>query len=58
MFGRRKPLVPIQGNMTAAVYGKNILLPTLNGFAETVGEGFTLQDDNARLIVLIVCSGF
>ena len=46
MFGRRTPLVPIKGNMTAAVYENNILLPIVSGFAETVGEGFTLQDDN------------
>ena len=48
MFGRRTPLVPIEGNMTAAVYENNILQPIVSGFAETVGEGFTLQDDNAR----------
>ena len=48
MFGRRTPLVPIEGNMTATGYENNILQPIVNGFAETVGEGFTLQDDNAR----------
>lgn len=48
MFGRRTPLVSIEGNMTAAVYENNILQPIVSGFAETVGEGFTLQDDNAR----------
>ena len=47
MFGCRTPLVPIEGNMTAAVYN-NILQPIVSGFAETVGEGFTLQDDNAQ----------
>ncbi|KAJ4431885.1 hypothetical protein ANN_20491 [Periplaneta americana] len=48
MFGRHTPLVSIEGNMTAAVYENNILQPIVSGFAETVGEGFTLQDDNAR----------
>ena len=47
MFGCCMPLVLIEGNMTAAVY-ENILRPIVSGFAETVGEGFTLQDDNAR----------
>ncbi|KAJ4447336.1 hypothetical protein ANN_09340 [Periplaneta americana] len=48
MFGRRTPLVSIEENMTAAVYKNNILQPIVSGFAETLGEGFTLQDDNAR----------
>ena len=48
MFGRRMPLVPIQGNMTPAEYGNNSLQPIVNGFAESVGEGFTLQNDNVQ----------
>ena len=47
MFGCRVPLVPIQGNMTAAVYENNILQSIVSGFAGTVGGGFTLQEDNA-----------
>ena len=42
MFGRRTPLVPIPGNITAAVHENNILQPIVNGFAETVGEGLIL----------------
>ena len=48
VFGRRTPLVPIQGNMTAVVYENNILQPIVNGIVETIGEEFTLQDHNAR----------
>ena len=46
MFGRRTPLVPIQANMTGAVYENNFLRPIVS--AKTVGEGFTVQDDNTR----------
>ncbi|KAJ8884451.1 hypothetical protein PR048_016308 [Dryococelus australis] len=49
MFGRRMQLIPIQGNMTGLVYQENILQPVVTGFSATVGEGFTLVDDNARL---------
>ena len=44
-FGRRTPLVPIEGNMTTAMYVNNILQAIVSTFSETVEEGFTLQDD-------------
>lgn len=48
MFGRRTPLVPIQGAMTGRKYRDDILEPIVAPFAEHHAEEFTLMDDNAR----------
>ncbi|KAJ8886083.1 hypothetical protein PR048_012290 [Dryococelus australis] len=47
MFGQRTQLIPIQGHMAGLVYRDNILQPVVTGFAATLGQSFTLVDDNA-----------
>lgn len=48
MNGHRTPLVAVQGAMTALQYRDTILEPIVEPLHQNVGDGFVLQDDNAR----------
>ena len=50
MFDRRMPLVPIEGNLTAAVYENNILQPTVSGFVVGFYDTFKQLRSPASLL--------
>lgn len=48
MYGRRTPLVVVEGNMTSVQYRDRILRPIVQPYQQHIGDRFVLQDDNAR----------
>lgn len=48
MYGRRTPLVPVEGMLTAAQYRDEVLIPFVQPLRHELDNHFTLQDDNAR----------
>ena len=48
MYGRRTPLIAIEGTLTSAQYRDRILQPIVVPYRQEFGDNFVFQDDNAR----------
>lgn len=49
MYGRRTPLIAVQGNLRVTQYRDMILQPIVQPYCQHVGDKFVFQDDNARV---------
>ena len=48
MYGRRAPLIAIEGTLTSVQYRDRILQPIVIPYRQEFGDNFVFQDDNAR----------